>query len=330
MAVREGKWKCEFCGGVNLGRDMKCTACGAVRGEHVEFFLDEDAQEVTDEGLKNIAEGGADWHCDYCGTDNRADAPVCKQCAAPREGMKSREESIVAGSGSGSAGGGSGSLSSPPPMPEARRSPLKFILMGVAAVIVVLAAVFIFGGREDVLVLDDGSWSRSIGIERQEWVEYTVWEDEVPSDALVLDYWTEERGTERVQVGTEKVKVGTKDKGNGFFEDVFEEQPVYEEQAVYDTKVRYEIEEWLEYRNVRASGGLEDSVSWPDTGLSSGDREGQRTESAELLFHSTDPEQEGEVFTYAKLSPDEMSSFVKGSEYKAEVFGNTVRKFLDE
>ncbi len=331
LAIREGKWKCEFCGAENLGRDMKCGSCGAVRGENVKFYLDDNAAEVTDETLLNMAEAGADWHCDYCGTDNRADAGSCKQCGAPKDGMKSREEKHLSNDGTPLSGGSSVEFSENAPVKSSRKkAPAVIIAVIALAVIIGVASFLIFGGKEDVLVLDRGEWTRTVGVERQEWVEYTSWEDSVPSGASVLDRWEEQRGTEKIQTGTERVKVGTKDKGNGFFEDIYEDRPVYREQAVYDTKVRYEIVEWKEYREVKSAGGISDDPQWPDSELRYTDREGRKNETAVLFFHSTDPEQEGKVFTYDKLRPEDLASFEKGSQYPAEVIGTTVRKFLDE
>ena len=64
MAIREGKWKCTYCGATNRGRDLECTACGAAREKDVSFFLDDDAAEVTDEAVVAHARGGAEWICE--------------------------------------------------------------------------------------------------------------------------------------------------------------------------------------------------------------------------------------------------------------------------
>lgn len=321
MAVREGKWRCPSCDSVNLGREMKCNACGTVRGEDVEFFLEEDAAEVSDQNLKDMAAAGADWHCDFCGTDNRAGTGTCKQCGAPAEGMKRRQERMQ------------GSASTPVETPQApaspKRSPLKFILAGIAAAVVIVLILFLVSGKKDSLQLESGSWTRIIEVEREEWVKHQAWDDQVPRGAVVLHTWEEQRSTEKVQVGTETVKTGTKDMGNGFFEDVYEERPVYENRPVYDEKVEYEIEEWVVYREVKAQGRLTDAPTWPDPSLKSGDREGPRKESAELIFSSTDPEKEGALYSYSLL-PGEISQFQKGRDYQAVVSGDRVRRFIEE
>lgn len=321
MAIREGKWRCPSCDSVNLGRDMKCNACGTVRGEDVEFFLEEEAEAVTDQNLTDMAKAGTDWHCDFCGTDNRAGTQVCRQCGAPAEGMKRRQQKMQ--------GNAASDAPAPPQTSGAKKNPLKFIIPAVAAVVAVVLVLFLASGKKDSLQLEGGSWNRIIEVEHEEWVEHEAWRDQVPRGAVVLRTWEAQRSTEKVQVGTETVKTGTKDMGNGFFEDVYEERPVYEEHPVYDEKVEYKIEEWVVYRDVRVSGDYDDPLSWPDPALKSGDREGQRKESAELIFSSTDPENEGAQYRYS-LAPDEISQFHKGENYQAVVSGDKVRRFLDE
>src|SRR5262245_55277343 len=90
MAVREGKWRCPQCARVNRGADLACPGCGATRDEHVTFFLEDDAPEVTDEALLRRAAAGADWLCEYCSTSNTPDRSHCQQCGAERGTSPSR------------------------------------------------------------------------------------------------------------------------------------------------------------------------------------------------------------------------------------------------
>ena len=48
MAIREGKWRCPYCSGVNRGAHLACNGCGATRDKDVTFFLEDDVPEVTD------------------------------------------------------------------------------------------------------------------------------------------------------------------------------------------------------------------------------------------------------------------------------------------
>jgi hypothetical protein len=327
MAVREGKWKCPACGAVNLGRDMKCSGCGAVRGPNVMFFLEEDAAEVTDQGLLSTAEGGADWHCAFCGTDNRSGVAACRQCGAPREGMKSRETGTVPASapGAGSAGVAPSGAAPRGAAPAARKAPTRIIAAVAAVVVLLAAAAFVLTrGKEATLTLRGGEWSREIRVERQESVRHEAWRDQVPSDARILRTWQAQRSTEKVLVGTERVKTGTKDMGNGFFSDVFEDRPVYKENPVYGTRAEYEALEWKVIRAASAKGGIADAPTWPDPALAPGEREGARVESAVLSFSSSDPKEAGVAFTYAGAKPGDLASFSVGKDYPVVVRGDKV------
>ena len=348
MAVREGKWDCEYCGAVNPGSAMKCTACGAVRGENVRFYLDVDAPEVTDQEKLAEARGGTDWHCRYCGTDNRRRQDKCRQCGAPREGMAGREESFIPAEGSG-GGSGEGSpehgaagagirADGGPKSAEKGEKGRKGKLSRKAGRILFLAllaagAAFIFlvaRGTEAELVVERGEWTRTIGVEEQEWIRYEQWEDDVPRGARILRSWEAQRGTEKIQVGTERVKTGTKDLGNGYFEDVYEEKPVYEDKPVYDTRVEYEIQEWVETRSLTVTGNLSIDPEWPEVFLKFGEREGTRRESARLFFSGTDPDDRDKVFTYDKLSPEDLGEYRQGQRISAMVSGSRVKKLLNE
>jgi len=332
MAVKEGKWRCPACSAVNLGRDMKCASCGAVRGPNVKFFLEDDAAEVTDQGLLATAAGGADWHCDFCGTDNRAGVTVCRQCGAPKEGMKNRKTGLVEQAPvSGPGGGASPKAGTSQQASGPRRKPARIIIPAVLAVVAIIAVVLFIGrGTEDKLRIQGGEWSRSIQVERQEPVRHEAWRDQVPAGARILRTWEAQSSTEKIQVGTEKVKTGTKDMGNGFFEDVFEERPVYTEKPVFAMKAEYEVFEWKAYRDAVSSGGIVDAPSWPDPNLNPGDREGVRTEKAVLRFVSNDPEKKGMVYTYERAKPDELAGFVVGNDYPVVVLGDKVLRFASD
>ena len=92
MAIREGAWDCTTCGRTgNRGPEKYCAGCGHPRGLEVEIYLPEDAPEITAEAALERALAGADWCCDHCGGDNRADADYCTGCGAPGEGAERRQ-----------------------------------------------------------------------------------------------------------------------------------------------------------------------------------------------------------------------------------------------
>ena len=84
MAIREGKWRCPYCAVANRGAAMACTGCGATRDKDATFFLEDDAEEVTDNALTARARAGADWLCTYCGDANPPERDHCRTCGAER------------------------------------------------------------------------------------------------------------------------------------------------------------------------------------------------------------------------------------------------------
>ncbi|MBN1646567.1 MAG: hypothetical protein JW874_00920 [Spirochaetales bacterium] len=308
MAIKEGKWKCQYCGAINPGRNTACADCKSVRGDDVKFFLDDDAGEVQDQDLLNMANAGADWSCDYCQTDNRSTDTVCRQCGAARsDGGITRKQSVRLDRDN---------QGPPPPVKPKKKSRMLPVILGIAAVAVIaVVLVFVLGTKELELTVQQGSWERVIGVESRRWVTREDWTAKVPDNARIISSETRQSGTRKVQTGTEKVKTGTKDMGNGFFEDVYEDRPVYREDPVYDTWVKYDVIEWVEQRQVRQKGGMNDPPVWPEPQFKLYEREGKRTESAELQLF--DP-QKNKTYIY-KCAPAELSRYAQNKPYKATV-----------
>jgi hypothetical protein len=142
---------------------------------------------------------------------------------------------------------------------------------------------FSFRKSEDRVSVSGFEWERSIEVEAFRTVRESAWEGEQPAGARVLARSREVHHSERSQIGNKKVKVGRKDLGNGFFEDVYENQPVYREQPVYRTRLSFEVERWVRDRTARASGADQSPV-WPNPGLRSGEREAGRKERYVVLL----------------------------------------------
>lgn len=279
MAIREGKWRCTYCSVVNRGRDLACLACGATREKDVTFFLEEEAPEVTEAALLRQAASGPDWLCASCGTSSRADQTRCENCGAERGASPSRpvvEQSLVAPSIPPAR-----SLTAPPatgPRPGGAAGRGCAVLL-----LVVLAVLAFFGYRacrktEETLTVTGFEWRREIAVEAYRTVREKAWEGEVPSGARVVGRSREVHHTERERVGSERVKVGTRDKGNGFFEDVYEDRPVYRNRDVYRERLTYEIERWVRDRTAKATG-QDQAPRWPDTRAGPREREGARSEA---------------------------------------------------
>jgi len=281
MATREGKWRCPYCSVANRGAAMACSGCGATRDKDVAFFLDDDAGEVTDEGLLARARAGADWLCNFCGDSNSPDRDHCRNCGAEKGTAPSRPVREIP-------------LESPLPPPRAsvtatspssrRFHPVVVGVLLALVALVVLAAYFGLRRTEETLTVTGFEWERHVAVEAWRTVREQAWEGGVPAAARVVSRRQEVHHTERDQVGTRRVKSGHRDLGNGFFEDVYRDEPIYRERPVYRTRVTYDVRRWMPDRTVRASG-QDHAAHWPDPALRSGERESSRGEKLVVVLN---------------------------------------------
>lgn len=345
MAIREGAWDCPHCGRKrNRGPEKYCGGCGAPRGEDVKFYLPDDAPEVTEADALRRAQAGPDWTCPYCAADNPSDHAFCSSCGAARDGSQARQVvehrtgTPPSGTpspperGRGQGKGGAGSILK------------KGCLIGCAGLAAIVALLWFLGRSEETTLTVSGHrWQRSIGVEELRTVTEEGWEGELPAGARTLSSRREihhrnrvrigsETRTrtvkERVQTGTERVKVGERDLGNGYFEDIYEDRPVYEnrereetyeepiyrEDPVHRTRYRYEVDKWTPSRDVKA-GAQDRDPRWPDPGLRSKEREGQREETYEVLFEDRD----GATRVFRARDAIEWQRFEPGTAYRAKV-----------
>ena len=338
MAIREGAWDCTTCGRTrNRGPEKYCAGCGHPRGTEIEIYLPEDAEEVTDEAALERALAGADWCCDHCGGDNRADADFCTGCGAPGEGAATREV-VVHRTGRSEPSTATAAVSSSANRPsKARRKQLKRdyrrrtkssrkpLAIG-CFVLVVIVALLTWCGRtsSSTATVSGFGWERTIAIEKLLTVTEEAMPSQVPQGARLLDSASGDGRTrtvtERVQVGTERVKVGVRDLGNGFFEDVYEERPVYETRTRQvpargppGGKVRYQIDRWSQVREERARGG-DRSPRWPAVTLAAKEREGERSETFTVYFSGAG----GGTLTYRARSEQEWLGFTRGARFEVD------------
>jgi hypothetical protein len=275
VAIREGKWRCPYCSVVNRGAAMACPGCGATRDKDVTFFLDDDAREVTDVALLARAGSGADWLCSFCGDSNSPDRDHCRKCGAEKGSAPSRPVREVP-------------RATPLP-PAASRTPRRFhpVAAGVLLLLVALVVVAAYLGlrrTEETLAVAGFEWERHVAVEAWRTVREQAWEGSVPAGARVVSRRPEVHHTERDQVGMRRVKAGHRDLGNGFFEDVYRDEPVYRERPVYRTRVSYDVQRWVPDRTVRASG-RDHAAHWPDPGLRPGEREASRGEKLVVVLN---------------------------------------------
>ena len=323
MAIREGRWDCQFCGTIgNLGRHRSCQNCNKSRPEGTRFYV-ADETEVSDKKLQRQALVGPDWICQYCGTSNSADINVCGSCGAPRESSSPVQKVKDYGVGEAPTSGDMTFDEEPrseEPTPDKPKTSSKLplaIIIGIAAVAIIclgVVAFLIFGGRDADVTVSEFEWERTVDVEAYQTVNEEDWS--LPATARLLSqrqeihhydeivdhYETRQRDVEeQVKVGTETYVCGSRDLGNGFFEDiecdrdVYEtqvrtesyEEPIYVSLPVYQTLYVYEIDKWIVVRTEESSG-RDHAPLWPRTDLGSEEREGEQTESYMITFVDED------------------------------------------
>ncbi len=313
MAIREGKWRCPYCSGVNRGADLACQGCGATRDEDVAFFLEDHAPEVADAALIERARSGADWLCEHCGTSNPAPAARCAQCGVERGAASSREVRELR---PGPPSALRSAAAPPAPAGRAFRLGCALLLLLLAGFCAITGYFALRKTNESVSVARL-EWERSIAVEAYRTVRDEAWEGELPSGARVLSRSRKVHHNEREQVGSERVKVGVKDLGNGFFEDVYESRPVYRERPVYRDRVSFEIERWVPARSERANGS-DASPLWPPLNLARGEREGARSESYVVVLQGAK-----RSYRYSVRDPAGFAQFRAGQEFEAVIRGGS-------
>ena len=325
MAQYEGRWNCKHCSRVNRGGSVDCEGCGKDRPHNVEFYLPENEPAVSDPVLLEKANRPPDRTCIHCGAISHGKCPKCGSTSStpyetvlfPKEAFKplQRPRNVDF---EGPARYVTG-LSKPSTVADyatslRRFSGFVFVMGGVigAALLVYFLA---FGTR--TAKLQSKSWTRTIAIEQLRTVRDSDWLNRLPNDARQLRTYSAIRSyikvpvgtetryrtqTEEIRVGTKRVKTGTRNKGNGFFEDVYADKPIYKtvyrevpytvtryiDSPVLDTKVDYEVDRW-QPSHTETNSGTNIEPEWPilqlkRTGGVGDQREGQRAESFKAVF----------------------------------------------
>ncbi len=357
MAVKEGRWDCQYCGTTgNLGRHRQCQNCNRSRPENTKFYMADEA-EITDKRLQKQALVGPDWVCEFCGTSNAADISVCGSCGAPRESTSPVQEVKTYDLGEAPTTGDM-TLDEDPRKSKAQSqdaSPKRKLPIAVIAGIAIVAiiclgaiAFLVFGGGDSDASVSGFQWERSFEVEAFQTVTEEDWE--LPTEARLLSqkeeihhydqildhYETRQREIEdQVQTGTETYVCGQRDLGNGFFEDIQCERPIYETQVrtesyeepiyrdepVYQPLYTYEIDKWIVIRTENSSGS-DHSPYWPRVDLNSDEREGESQESYIVYFTDVD----GETHEW-ETTLDEWQKFEQGQNVILKL--NALREISD-
>lgn len=280
MTIREGKWDCKTCRKTgNRGPDSYCGSCGTTRPDNVEFYLPEDAQEVTDEKFLAEAHAGADWKCSYCSAQNNAFDNFCVSCGNKRnadQGDVSLQEKEILFA---SAPDTTQTSETAAAKPFSRK--LKIGLIAGAASLVLLFVLTMLTSTVN-LTVTGFEYNAKVSFEEYKMVTEEDWA--LPSSAEKLGefraihhydkvpdgYITKTRDVQ-VKTGEKKVKVGTKDMGNGYFKDIYENRPVYETKKetytetkyrdvpVFQMKYKYRMMKWAAERPLEFNGTTKDT-----------------------------------------------------------------------
>lgn len=308
MAIREGVWDCPYCDATGIrGPLNECSNCGAPRDKDVKIYLPDDAAEVTEDQALAKAKAGADWRCAYCGRENPVGQTICQECGAAPDGSGGKRETGIVED-----------KPKPAPRPAARPAKKKggilWIVLGVILAIGLGLYFFVFRIHAETVKVLSHEWERVIQIEKFKKVTEQGWENEVPHNARVLSRNRELFKTEKIKVGSKKVKAGKKDLGNGYFEDVFKDEPIYEEKKIFKDKVSYEVERWMPERKAKAAGS-DLMPAWPTVQLNAQERQTDKTETLKIVVELKGGERESFSLTDMKR----WKWYENGKSYKAEV-----------
>jgi hypothetical protein len=315
----ELQWTCPNCGGINPGPEKTCQACGAPQPEDVEFEQASRQELITDEEKIARAEAGADIHCPYCGTRNRAGVTTCSQCGGDlSEGTLRKTGRVVGAYKTGPVEqvpcphcssenpdtaktcqqcGGNMHLEAPQegtPSAKPIQKPRRWLIIGIVAVVVLvcgLLAYFFTRTEELTGTVQSVQWERSVSIEALGPVTHQAWLDQIPAEAELGACHDELRNMQSEPAAGAVEVCGTPytvDTGDGYGEVVQDC-----EYHLYDDYCDYTVIEWGVVDTVVLNGG-DYNPQWPEPVLGEEQRLGEeRTEQYVVVFKTGD-----QTYTY--------------------------------
>lgn len=340
----ELEWTCPFCNTRNPGRVKVCGNCGAPQPKDVQFEQAAEDKVVADKEGLEMAKGGPDVHCPFCGTRNLAGATKCVRCGGDLTGAEKRESGQVLGAqqtkpapeitceycgtknpatNTKCVNCGSALSKAPRPKPAAApAAPAKmnpaFLVIGVVIALIICGAIAFFfmrGARteQNIARVSDVNWTRSVVVLGFAPVVRSAWADQIPQDADVNQCSERERGRSSFPTENSEQICGTpyvEDEGTGFGELVQDCEYI-----VYDDYCDYSVVELLPI-GVIEEGGSDLNPFWPETRLEQDQQLGERNETYQITFNV-----EGEPYVYETTDVDEFLRFQPGSDWQLEING---------
>jgi hypothetical protein len=191
----------------------------------------------------------------------------------------------------------------------------------VIAIAVIFAAIWAFTYRKNVSAeITSMRWEHVIEIEDYQARHGEGWDETVPGGAYNEHCSDRERGTRRVEDGSHQ-ECRDVDQGDGSMRRDCHQVTDYRDEPVYDRWCTYTFDSWAHARDVTASGGENDPMSWPTFTLANpggryGDeREGSHHENYRVEFTDHDGKKRSCEFD----SVNEWNLFDVGMKVKVKV-----------
>jgi hypothetical protein len=302
LGTYEMIWDCKFCGTKNQpAKSHKfCSMCGAAQDPDTRRFPS-DAEKIA---IQNYEHKGANLICAACGTPNEGDSAFCMQCGAPLENAaraatissetRAESEAFTAGTERDLAAERmTADLAASAPPPKRRVNWIAFAIIAIGVLVVIGIVVALTWKRSETVVVTGHEWQRVIAIEAFTRLNDGAWCDQMPGDAYSVSRDTRQRDTRQVPDG-ETCSVERVDNGDGSFSEQRVCRTNYRDEPVYDDYCTFNVNRWVNSRDVTASGSsLSDAPVWPAVSLSSGtslgsEREGGRSEEYVVILTSGD------------------------------------------
>lgn len=199
-------WFCGTCNHRNLGRDMKCSACGKPK-EDEEYVMPDDvshAAAVTDPELLRKANAGPNWTCTFCGCDQRRLDGSCAQCGAGQDrSEKPPRDRTPPEIREAAARIATIASDAPVYRPRQRaREKREFLVPGVIAGVAILVCALLVWAlipRKVEATVSAHAWTYTAHVDRWQPDYHEGWRDDEPSGAFdVVDLGTRVHHYEKV------------------------------------------------------------------------------------------------------------------------------------
>ncbi len=296
--VYEMLWDCKFCGTSKLlGITHRyCPNCGAAQAAEQRYFP-ADAEKIA---VKDHRYVGADKVCEACDTPNTGNAEFCTNCGSPlseaaraqqlaaelrKEGENFQRSTVKQQTRRAQQ------AEAEKAQQAAKSRKTRWIIIGVAAVILAVLAVFIFWTKEVSVIASGHAWERRIQIEDYNARRQGSWCDSTPSGAYNISETQKVRSHKQIPDGQE-CSTRRIDQGDGTYREQQECRTKYREEPVYDRYCHYLIDRWEYKRSVQAQG-QDKQPHWPRYQLACQgkrkgcERESGRTEDYILLLENS-------------------------------------------